>query len=104
MACNQLDGFFKPGRLLPLEIREEIVDLYNAGDMSAGQQLYSIISNMERLSRVSLGLSQETERLKGKAELSKPLETVYMVLPFPLICLDVKQKQIFLLPSSHPTF
>ena len=32
MVRNQLGGFFKPGRPLPpAEIREEIVDLYNAG-------------------------------------------------------------------------
>ena len=31
MVCNQLGGFFKPGGPLPPEIREEIVDLYNAG-------------------------------------------------------------------------
>ena len=27
MVCNQLGGFFKLGRPLPLEIRDEIVDL-----------------------------------------------------------------------------
>ena len=37
---------------------------------------------MERLSHVDLGLSQETERPKGKAKLSKPLEKMYLVLPF----------------------
>ena len=31
MARNQLGGFLKPGRPLPPEIREEVVDLYNAG-------------------------------------------------------------------------
>ena len=30
MARNQLGGFFNPGRPLPLEIREEIADIYNA--------------------------------------------------------------------------
>ena len=31
MEVNQLGGFFKPGRPLPSEVREEKVDLYNAG-------------------------------------------------------------------------
>ena len=31
---------------------------------------------------VGLGLSQETERPKGKAKLSEPFEKVYLVLPF----------------------
>ena len=31
MVRNQLGGFFKPRRPLPPEIREEIVDFYNAG-------------------------------------------------------------------------
>ena len=31
MVRNQLGRFFKPGRPLPPEIREEIVGLYNAG-------------------------------------------------------------------------
>ena len=31
MVRNQLGGFCKPGRSLPPEIGEEIVDLYNAG-------------------------------------------------------------------------
>ena len=62
------------------------------------QQLSAIISNMEWLSHVCLGLSQDTERPKGKAKLSKPLEGLYLVLPFPLVRLDLKQKQIFCFP------
>ena len=44
--------------------------------------LYTIISNMERLSHVGLGLSQETEMPKDKCKLSKSLERVYLVSPF----------------------
>ena len=37
LAC--LGRFFKPGRPMPLEIEDNIVDLDNAGYRSAGQQL-----------------------------------------------------------------
>ena len=85
----------KPGRSLPPEVYEEIVDLYNAG--------YSMneISRTTPVTRRSVLLSgarilglllnhqwiyilQETERPKGKAKLSKPLEKMYLVLPFSL--------------------
>ena len=31
MTLNQLGGFFEPEKPLPLDIREEIVDLHNSG-------------------------------------------------------------------------
>ena len=31
MARNQLGGIFKPGKSLPLDMKEEIVDLHNSG-------------------------------------------------------------------------
>ena len=96
MVPNQLGGFFKLGRPLPLEIREKIVDLYNVGYFTtvlSRRSVSNVVHNFQQYrtaGHVGLGLSQETERLKGKAKLSKPLERVYLVLPFSfLIRLDL---------------
>ena len=63
------------------------------------------VSNMEYHIYIGLGLSQKTESPKVRAKLSKPLEKVYLVLPFSinLLRFEVETNLFASLITSHPT-
>ena len=68
MAVNQLGGFFKPGRPLPSEVREEKVDLYNAG--------YS----MDEISRAALITRRPVLLSSARILGTEPPMTIYIYL------------------------